>query len=145
MTTDEAHGTPGSAGPEMLAGGCLCEQVRFRIPHAFKGGVAHCHCRMCRRAAASVAVTWVTVPKDAFTLDRGALTTYRSSDHGARGFCGSCGTPVTFWTAHAPDYIDVALCALDDADRLPATRHVWTASRLPWLTLDPDLPESAGE
>jgi hypothetical protein len=125
-------------------GGCLCGTIRYRVS-APVADVAHCHCRMCRRAAGAVAVTWFTVPPDAFRLIEGQLRTWRSSAKGQRGFCPHCGCQITFCHDDWPDQLDITLATLDDADVLPAERHIWTESRLSWLSLDPQLPQSPRE
>lgn len=124
-------------------GGCLCGAVRYRLRGPFSG-VVHCHCRMCQRAAGAPVVTWLTLPKAAFTVTVGELALYESSAEAQRGFCGRCGTPVTFWTRCHPADIDVTVASLDDPGAVPPDRHIWTGSRISWLHLDPDLPASAG-
>lgn len=126
-------------------GHCLCGAIAYRVPYPFKGDIAHCHCSMCRRQAASIAITWFTVPSTGFEVTRGELTVYQSSDHGHRGFCGACGTPITFWSANHPTDIDVSLMSLAEDQIEPATKSIHTEARLPWLTLDPDLPETADD
>lgn len=127
------------AGP--LGGHCLCGAIRYRVPYPFAGQVAHCHCTMCRRAAGSVVVTWFTVAKADFELLGGELAIHRSSDHGERGFCGTCGSPVTFWSSHYPDTIDVTLATLDHPEAIAPDLHIFAESRLPWLRLDTHLPD----
>ena len=36
--------------------------------------------------------------------------------------------------------MDITVATLDHPEEHPATRHIWTSSRLPWLHLDEDLP-----
>lgn len=127
------------------SGHCLCGAIAYRVPYPFMGEIAHCHCSMCRRQSASVAVTWFTVPLPEFEITRGDLKVYKSSDHGERGFCGDCGTPVTFWTSRHPDIVDVSLMSLAEDQIEPATKSIHTEARLPWVTLDPGLPETAGD
>ena len=126
---------------EVVAGGCLCGGIRYRVT-APVAEVAHCHCRMCRRAVGAVVVTWFTVPLDAFEVTLGRLKTWRSSAKGERGFCPDCGTQITFHHADYPDDLDVTLASLDRPEDHPAEAHIWTGSRLPWLHLDEDLPQS---
>lgn len=125
---------------EVLEGGCLCGQVRYRAQGPVEG-VAHCHCGMCRRASGAAALTWFWLPHARFKLTQGTLRIYRSSPRGKRSFCGRCGTPLTFQSLENPAEIDITLGSLDHPERLRAQRHVWTASRLPWLHLDEDLPD----
>lgn len=121
-------------------GGCLCGTVRYRISAPVME-VAHCHCRMCRRAAGAVVVTWFTVMPGAFHLIEGRLRTWRSSDKGERGFCPDCGCQVTFAHDDWPDRLDVTLATLDDAEVLPPDAQIWTGSKLGWLEIDPHLPQ----
>ena len=127
-----------------LTGRCLCGEVTYTVPFPFEGGVAHCHCAMCRRAAGSVVVTWFTVKKDAFKLTGKPLKTFKSSGHGERGNCGTCGSPVTFYNTNYPDLIDVTLATLDHPEDIPADMHIYTDSQLPWMTLDQHLPRRPG-
>jgi len=131
--------------PPISEGGCLCGQVRYRLEGEIGGDVAHCHCSICRRAAGSPAVTWLTLPKRNFTLTAGTPSVYRSSPHGERAFCASCGSPISFWSRERPDEIDVTVATLDHPERVAPKRHVWASARLPWLVLDPDLPSEQGE
>ncbi len=133
MTNEHEH-----PGEEHL-GGCLCGRIRYRIAAAIDS-VAHCHCAMCRRSAGAVVVTWVSVPVERFDFVKGEPAVYKSSEHGSRSFCPGCGTLLTFFSTHAPDDVDVTLGSLDHPEDHPADRHIWTASRLPWLALDGDLP-----
>lgn len=130
-------------GAKGLSGGCLCGAVRYEIDGRPKGSVAHCHCTMCRRAAGSVAVTWFTIEPTQFQLTAGALARYASSEKGERGFCGACGSPITFVHADFPDEIDVTVGTLDRPEDMPADLHIWTDTRLPWLHLDEHLPDRA--
>ena len=131
-----------NAGP---TGGCLCGAVRYRITGPVRDDAAHCHCSLCRRASGAIAVTWCTVAPTDFVWTEGAPSLYRSSEKGERRFCGTCGTPLTFFHADHPDDLDITIASLDRPEAMPPVRHIWTASRLPWLTLDPHLPESEGE
>lgn len=124
-----------------LSGHCLCGAVSYDVDFPFEGRIAHCHCKQCRRQAGSVALTWFTVKKPAFRLTGAPLSSFRSSDHGSRGFCGTCGTPITFQTSRFPDEVDVTLCSLREDQIMPADLNIHTESRLEWLKLDTHLPE----
>ncbi len=87
-----------------------------------------------------MAVTWFTLPLERFEAVKGALKTYRSSDHGERRSCPDCASQIAFWSSKRPDEIDITLGSLDCPENHPADHHVHTASRLPWLHLDEDLP-----
>jgi len=50
---------------EILTGGCLCGDVRYRITAAPVEAL-YCHCRMCQRAHGAPVIAWLTVPVTAF-------------------------------------------------------------------------------
>lgn len=129
--------------PEYHEGGCLCGRLRYRIGGPIES-VTHCHCTMCRRAHAAVAVTWITLPAERFTFTAGTPRVYHSSPQAKRAFCGDCGSQITFWSKRVPGEIDVSLATLDHPDHHAADRHTFAASRLPWLHLDEHLPMHPG-
>ncbi len=81
------------------------------------------------------------MPKDRFTVSKGALARWNSSANAERTFCPSCGAQITFWSTRSPDELDVTLGTLDHPQRHPAHRHVWTDSKVAWLHLDEHLPD----
>jgi hypothetical protein len=145
MTTDERNHDGAAAGlaEAERAGGCLCGAVRFAV----RGEAlltALCHCSLCRRAAGAPAVAWAMFPLEAFRLTNGAFATYASSPGVARGFCGRCGTTLSFAAEFMPGLIDLTIASFDDAGALPPQLHMWESKRLPWLELGDDLPRHAG-
>lgn len=130
----------GGKDPSVQEGGCLCGAVRYRVSLPDSVSPVHCHCTICRRVSGAPVTTWVTAPRAAFTVTKGAPKTYDSSDHGKRQFCPDCGAQLTFWTSHHPDFIDVTVGTLDHPGRFPAARHIWLDDKIAWLQLDQDLP-----
>ncbi len=120
-------------------GGCLCGAIRYRLRGPVSW-VGHCHCIQCRRAAGSPAITWLTLPKAHFEVTKGALHLFRSSDHGTRGLCANCGSPITFETTRAPSEVDVTVATLDRPEDFPPRARVWASEQIPWLDLDRHLP-----
>jgi len=138
-----ASPVPASAPALPLAGGCLCGAIRYRVTAA-PLVVSHCHCSLCRRASGAPLVTWATVPRAAYTLSQGTPRALSATPAARRTFCADCGTPLTFQAHATLDTVDVTVASLDHPAAVPPTEHVWTASRLPWLALDDDLPRRAG-
>jgi len=120
-------------------GGCLCGATRW-IARDEPVTVALCHCSMCRRAAGAPAVAWAMWPLDRFEWTRGKPAIYASSEGVERGFCGSCGTPLSFGADFLPGLIDVTVGSLDAPESLPPRMHIWESSRLAWLALADELP-----
>ena len=120
-------------------GGCLCGAVRYQVAGAPSNSMV-CHCRSCRRAAASPVVAWVTVAAESFRFTLGRPTEFRSSPEVIRGFCPSCGTPLTYRRSDSPSEIDITTCSLDDAARFPPTHHSWLSDDLSWIRFGDGLP-----
>ena len=69
---------------------------------------------------------------------------YESSARAVRTFCGRCGSPLTFRHHGRPHEIDVTTATFDEPERLPPTKHIFTASRIKWLHIDDGLPVHEG-
>jgi hypothetical protein len=124
----------------VFAGGCLCGAVRYRAVGAPRY-LCYCHCESCRRAAGAASVPWATFAGGQFELTAGAPLEHRSSAHVRRGFCGVCGSPLTYRNQARPDEVDVILTSLDAPGLLAPAAHVWVEDKLPWVRIDDDLPQ----
>jgi hypothetical protein len=78
-----------------FSGGCQCGAVRFRVD-AEPGEASICHCRMCQKATGGFFGPYVTADPANLVWTRGARKLFQSSNKVRRGFCGDCGTPLTF-------------------------------------------------
>jgi hypothetical protein len=121
-------------------GGCQCGAIRYRItgelldPHI-------CHCRMCQKAFGSFFAPLVGAKPDGFEWTCGKPTVYRSSTYAERGFCPSCGTPLTY-RAMGRDKISVSIGSLDEPERARPGRQYGVEGRMPWFHELADLPGS---
>ena len=121
------------------SGGCQCGAIRYRLSE--QPSRAHiCHCRMCQKAFGAFYAPLVGVPLGAFEITRGALGTFRSSDRVERGFCGRCGTPLSFRYIDS-DWISVSIGSLDDPEAFPPADQHGTESRLSWVNDIGHLPD----
>jgi hypothetical protein len=77
-----------------------------------------------------------------FTGERRAL--YRSSAVASRGFCGRCGTALTWEGDKHPDMIDIAIATLDEPARLPPTDQIFAAEAIDWARDLSALPSHPG-
>jgi hypothetical protein len=125
----------------MLTGGCYCRAVRYEaagepIERAL------CHCSICRDTTGAPAVAWFTVRSGDFRFTAGTPTAFASTLQAERTFCGACGTQLTFVHAdYRGERIDVTTASLDDPEAVPPVEHIWTRSRLAWMTTLDSLPE----
>lgn len=117
-------------------GGCQCGAVRFHVEGAL-GDASVCHCRMCQKASGSFYLPLVSVRDAKLTWTRGEPKRFRSSNHGYRGFCAECGTPLTY---EAPDGVALTIAAFDDPAEI-APRIQWgIEAKLPYVDTVHDLP-----
>ena len=85
---------PPQHADELLLGGCQCGQLRFRAQAPF-GENSICHCRMCQKATGALCAAFAQI--GTLTWTRGDAPNYfHTSDYAKRGFCGKCGTPLTY-------------------------------------------------
>lgn len=124
-------------------GGCFCGSIRYRVSNDVKNPCV-CHCQSCRRASGAPFVAWLTCAQSDFELITGKLTICHSSPHVTRGFCGTCGTTLTYAHESRASELDVSLATLDDASAVEPIMHIWTGDKLPWVTLQDKLPQYAG-
>jgi hypothetical protein len=121
----------------MREGGCLCGAVRYRVEGGpIASGI--CHCRTCRKAAS--APPFVVFSVNAFAITRGEPVQFPSSPGVTRGFCGRCGSQLTYRNNAKPERIDVMTCSLDDPEAFPPEFHVWAIHRLAWDHVTDELP-----
>ena len=128
-------------------GGCQCGSVRFRVDGAW-GEASICHCRMCQKATGGLFGPYVSAPFDAVTWTRGKPRYFQSSNKVRRGFCGDCGTPLTF--EYGDRHISFAIGALDHprsvtlSEQLPSPERVADFAALAGLPEHPaDEPRAA--
>ncbi|HWV08008.1 MAG TPA: GFA family protein [Pseudomonas sp.] len=125
-------------------GGCQCGALRYQFQAPLRD-IAHCHCSVCRRSSGGLVTTWITVPLASFQWMTGEPRGFQSSTSCTRYFCADCGAHLALFTSHSPTTLDVTIATLDHPEQAPADRHIWVTSRLPWLHLDPHLPEEDQE
>lgn len=120
-------------------GGCLCGAIRYRVS-AQARALTHCHCHSCRHAVGAPSVAWAVFPRDGFEFIAGEPVRHASSPKVVRGFCGICGTSLTWQHEDRPLTMDVTTASLDDANAFAPLREIWTCEKLAWQVLDPALP-----
>ena len=128
-----------------IKGTCACGKTTYEIRRDEVMDIAVCHCRVCRRSTGGTHVTWASVPKAAFRWTGARPRVYKSSSHGRRYFCKTCGAQLAFFTTKAPHAIDVTVTTLKHPDRYPPTRHIWTHRKLAWVSLKDGLARETKE
>src|SRR5262245_58987787 len=121
-------------------GGCLCGAVRYRLD-GLPDWSAHCHCRSCQKATGAAFTTWVGVKRANFAVTEGQLAICNTSRGVERGFCGRCGTSLTYVDEERwPEQISVLAPTLDNPNIAVPTAHVYVEHQLAWVKLADGLP-----
>jgi len=128
---------------EILEGGCACGSVRYRLTSA-PMFVHCCHCRDCQRQTGSAFVLNALIETDRLAILSGdlklvAMPTDSGRPHNIHR-CSRCETAV--WSEYggrsALRFVRVG--TLDDPAALPPDVHIYTRSKLPWITLPATVP-----
>jgi len=125
-----------------ITGGCLCGAVRFTIA-AEPMAARTCWCRLCQYLGGGTATVNVCFPTDALTMT-GEVRIFESvADSGnamRRGFCPTCGTPLTSAAESRPHLIFIRAGALDDPNLLGPQATIWTSQAPDWACISDAIP-----
>ena len=125
-----------SEAEQIRAGGCRCGAVRYRATGKPRW-VAHCHCSDCRKQTSAGYATWLGYEAGAVKWEKGAPKQYASSPGVERGFCATCGTPLSFTGQRWADEIHILAGTLDDPKSISPRAHTYMIDALPWIHVDP--------
>ncbi len=134
------------AAEQPFTGGCQCGAIRYQID-APPSDAYYCHCRICQRAGGAPVNATARFPADAFRLVQGAPKFYAALEHGERGFCADCGSPLYYrpFAAGWRGSVFVRIPSLDEPARVRPRWHCGVESRIPWFSIDDDLPRTTSE
>ena len=116
-----------------LSGGCQCGAVRFSVTSIGRASI--CHCRMCQKAFGNIGGPLVTA--HGLVWSRGAPKRFQSSNKVRRGFCGDCGTPLTY---EYDGVVELAIATFDHPAEIAPVIQLAVESRLPWFEALAGLP-----
>ena len=123
-----------------ITGGCACGASRYVLSSAPLHSMI-CHCKSCRKSAASPVVAWITFKADHYRIKGEEIGVFQSSEKVKRTFCKHCGTPLTYAHDERPGEIDITTCSLDDPDQYPPLNHSWLSHDLEWVIFADLLPK----
>lgn len=122
------------------SGRCRCGEVHYKVIGEINDSF-FCHCESCRRNSGAPFVAWGKVHVDAFQLMKGKLVQFKSSPGVVRGFCGTCGTGITYQHAESYPDLDFLLATLDSPEDFPPTFHIRVMEKLSWIHINDELPQ----
>ena len=124
-------------------GGCACGALRYRL--ASEPMFVHCcHCRDCQRQTGSAFVLNALIEADRVEILAGETKSVEvPTDSGQPHVihrCPACKTAV--WSDYGGNrrLSFVRVGTLDKPAALPPNVHIYTRSKLPWITLPADVP-----
>ena len=126
-------------------GGCKCGTVRYRF-EAEPRSVYACHCRDCQRETGGPYSVGILAWRKDFVLMDGAeniVTLHKVADSGrvvARHLCATCFTRIWLDPAGDPSIVVIRALTLDDPTWIEPVVQIWTASKLPFVELNEQLP-----
>jgi hypothetical protein len=123
-------------------GQCLCGAIKYEAEKV-ADKMGHCHCTMCRKFHGAAFATFGSVVDTDFHWLAGEnlLQTYVADNGTKRKFCSQCGSSLVFESSENNGLIEFALASLDVAPSLSPDAHIYTDTKVDWLTIDDDLPK----
>jgi len=126
------------SGNTKSTGSCLCGKITFAVSQ-FQPTIGHCHCSMCQKFHGAAFSTFGEVKLEHISWLTGAelLTSYTAQNHTVRRFCQCCGSSLVFESQYNRDAgtIEIALAAFDQLVALQPDAHIYTESKVDWLTI----------
>ena len=122
-----------------LQGGCLGGQARYRARPDHRDGYDW-HCRMCQLAFGNTRAAYLNLRKSEVEW-LGAPAHCASSKIARRGFCGHCGTPLSFGFLDS-QRMDLSIGSLDEPWLIKPGEHFALESRLAAWHAPDGLPET---
>lgn len=128
---------PPPSRAETLQGSCLCGANRFTLPGPM-GAVTACHCSQCRKTSGHYAASFDA--DDASLIWQARKTaSFTTPGGGSRSFCPDCGSSLGFRAADGAFSVEAG--CIDNPTGGTLTRHIFTADRADYVTLDDGLPQ----
>jgi hypothetical protein len=120
-----------------LTGGCQCGAVRYRVP-AQPLRTSVCYCRMCQRASGAPFMAFMRhVAADVAWSGQPAI--FKSSSFVERGFCGACGTPLSYRWVEGPN-VSLTVNSLDDPEAVRPDLRYSPETEVSWCRTLQGLP-----
>jgi hypothetical protein len=131
-----------------VEGGCQCRAVRYRITAA-PLGVYNCHCKDCQRSSGATHSMSMFMRRADVVHLHGALTHFDKAADSGRTVrmlgCAACGTKVWNEPLASAQFLVLKPGTLDDMSWAAPVGNIWTASKAPWVEIDPALVNFPGQ
>ena len=132
----------------MIAGGCRCGAVRYRIDAETMPATYACHCTRCQTSSGSAFTVQMPVKLERLAVEGEVLSVALPTASGAIStirHCPACLTRLYGVGAARADIAIVRAGTLDDSAGLSPAMHIFTDTKQPWVTLPEGVPAYAGD
>ncbi|MDZ7627654.1 MAG: GFA family protein [Parvularculaceae bacterium] len=113
-------------------GSCHCGRVTFRADGDPKF-ISACHCDSCRRSTGAAFSVWAGFPSTHVNWLGESPTFYASSKGVQRGFCRSCGTPLSYQGEKWPEETHFLIGVFKDPSPFAPKSDYMVEGRLSWV------------
>lgn len=123
------------ASAEQSIGRCACGEVRLEIDVPARWAW-HDHSEATRRAQGCAYATYVGSYRSRFRILQGAesIRRYKDASTGAtRSFCGTCGTPLLYERARAPEMVNIPRAIFESRTGREPRYHLSLSEAPDWL------------
>lgn len=128
---------------ESREGGCSCGAVRYRLRRE-PMFVHCCHCRDCQRQTGTAFVLNALIETAEVEVLQGELARNQMPTESGRPHgidrCAACGCAVWSEYGGIAELRFVRVGTLDEPGLLSPNVHIYVRSKLPWVTLPPEVP-----
>jgi hypothetical protein len=127
-----------------MSGRCACGAVRYRVT-ADPIFVNNCYCSLCQRQTGSTSVVNMFVESELLEQHAGETTSHfvTAGSGGQHEIvrCAACGTALwSFYPRLGRLGAGVRVMTLDEPAQMVPDAAIYTADRLPWVTLPEGIP-----
>ena len=119
---------------EEFSGSCLCGAVQL-VASGPPVLVAACHCASCRKHTGAPVAVFVDYARKDVAFKGEPMALFESSKGVTRGFCGQCGSTISYEGDNLPHMIHLHLGVFDDPTQFQPTANENTATQFPWLCI----------
>jgi hypothetical protein len=137
----EAGGVRG----DVIAGGCRCGQVRYRVARSGLPKVYACHCRDCQTWSGSAFSLQCLLPEGQFAVEGETRLFELASADGQRlsrqHGCPICLTRIYNTNTARPGTVVVRAGTLDRSDALTIVAHIWTCRKMAGIEISAGIPQ----
>lgn len=129
-----------------IKGGCACGEVRYEMRDT-PLFVHCCHCTWCQRESGSAFALNALIEARNVVVTKGAVESVPTPSESGKGQvffrCPTC--KVALWSVYSgagPRFNFMRVGTFDDASAVSPDIHIFTSTKLPWVTLPGDVPSS---